>query len=221
MKTLCESMLLPSVSNWLDLLRAADRLDSSRLMKSTLNYLKQHVFEIYIHCNNINENNDKETTQTRTQKEEDEEHVQAEENDWFCFQNEFPDLYNELVTPVNLHVHVSVNNNNIQLPTPTTVDSSSSTSSLSFTQQPRPPSSVYIKHMEFIQNKQNETVQSLNNSIIKFPYLKILFFVTSLLIYYFLTLNASFMHGNLIVFFNIIYLVGFIFYIYYSLVSDK
>ena len=42
MKDLCESMLMPSKSNWFNLLRAAELVNSTKLMNLTMNYLQDN-----------------------------------------------------------------------------------------------------------------------------------------------------------------------------------
>jgi hypothetical protein len=46
MKRLCESMLVPSQSNWLDLLRAAHLFHCPQLEVSVIGYLRDNIAEL-------------------------------------------------------------------------------------------------------------------------------------------------------------------------------
>ena len=97
MKLLCENMLVPSESNWLDLLRAAQLLNSLRLELQVMAFLKINfsVLQGLYENNNINNINNS-TDATGTSEGEGGENA-IQYSTISDFQAEFPGLLDDLL----------------------------------------------------------------------------------------------------------------------------
>jgi len=116
MKLLCENMLIPSESNWLDLLRAAQLLNSSRLELQVMAFLKENfsVLQGLYHNNgrDISELDDDtqgekstgdsgETTSSNIHDDDDDDGNTIQYSNVADFQMEFPGLLEELLKARN------------------------------------------------------------------------------------------------------------------------
>ena len=242
MKHLCESMLTPARrSNWLDLLRAGDRLGSPRLMVSALHFLKSNVVDIIISSEEENTtipvNTDAAVTATAAVAAgENETQQQPDENDWKSFQQEFPHLYTQLVAGIPfLSSAATTDDGDRNVGINKDIAKIDSASSADFkeeridTQQifsawnrPGPPSALYIQHIEFSDAlKRQRNTSLLNSADVQFPYVAVLASLGSMGVYYFLVKNPTLFNGSLIPLFNVIYMAGFIYYLYHSSTREK
>lgn len=117
MKLLCENMLVPSESNWLDLLRAAQLLNSLRLELQVMAFLKTNFSVLQGLYQNTEEGHSAASTADAT----DEGTVQY--SNVADFQEEFPGLLEDLLgarkmifplPPSQLIMELSAENSNLQ-----------------------------------------------------------------------------------------------------------
>jgi len=99
MKLLCENMLVPSESNWLDLLRAAQLLNSLRLELQVMAFLKENFSVL----RGLYQNQPQSNMSTATPKEAPTEDTGVDDEDMVQYSNiadfkeEFPSLLEDLL----------------------------------------------------------------------------------------------------------------------------
>lgn len=95
MKLLCENMLVPSESNWLDLLRAAQLLNSLRLELQVMAFLKENFSVLRGLYQNQNQSQAGSPKQPQEDAGDDEDTVQY--SNIADFKEEFPSLLEDLL----------------------------------------------------------------------------------------------------------------------------
>jgi hypothetical protein len=188
MKILCENMLVPSHSNWLDLLRIADLIKSKHLFSQVICFLRNNFSALEIILRNVDDENYNNNNNINNNINNDENSIAKNESKYAIDEDEKINFFE--CTSIQLKINNNNNNNN------NTEKNNSKEQSL-YTQKneeyesilkqfnnefphliekiiqkrkifnPLPPSNVYLKSLK--QNKVNDEKNLINKKKSIFP----------------------------------------------------